>query len=134
LMCLGASDGEAVQSLIESAGVLALGPGLGTDDWAGHLYRQALDSGLPLIVDADALNLLAVQAVARGNWVLTPHPGEAARLLDASTAAINRDRPASALELARRYDAVVVLKGAGSLVATPDGLWLCTAGNPGMAS
>lgn len=134
LMCLGVAAGETVRSLIDPAGVLALGPGLGTDGWADNLYRQALAADAPLIVDADALNLLADNPQARGNWVLTPHPGEAARLLGQTTAEVGHDRPAAALELARRYDAVVVLKGAGSLVATPDDLWLCTAGNPGMAS
>lgn len=139
LMCQGVIyQGEAadasVQARIDWASVLAVGPGLGKDHWGQSLFHQAMDSTLPLVVDADALNLLADASRPRGNWVLTPHPGEAARLLGKNTADINRDRIACALELARRYDAVVVLKGAGSLVATPSRLWLCAAGNPGMAS
>jgi len=135
LMCRGvADDHQALQCLLEGASVVALGPGLGADGWADNCYAQALASAGPLVVDADALNRLAKQPRARGNWVLTPHPGEAARLLETDTHAVGADRGECARILAQRYDAVVVLKGAGTLVATPQGVWLCTAGNPGMAS
>jgi NAD(P)H-hydrate epimerase len=90
----------------------------------------------PQVWDADALNLLAAGAVTppAGNWLVTPHPGEAARLLGCDTATVQADRPAAALELARRLNAVVVLKGLGSLVATPQGeLHLCDRGHPAMA-
>lgn len=133
LMCLGLTAGERPDSLIEAADVVALGPGLGSDDWAEALWQAAMDSARPLVVDADALNRLARAPTARGNWILTPHPGEAGRLLDCGTAEIMGDRVGAAREIARRYDAVTVLKGAGSLIATPDELWLCTDGNPGMA-
>jgi NAD(P)H-hydrate epimerase len=90
---------------------------------------------LPLVVDADALNLLAETPDRRGNWVLTPHPGEAARLLGVANAAIQRDRFAAAQALQARYGGVAVLKGAGTLVQTEgDRPTICTAGNPGMAS
>ena len=91
---------------------------------------------MPQVWDADALNLLALEPVGAGlqTWILTPHPGEAARLLGRSTAEVQADRPAAALELARRYQAVVVLKGAGSLIAAPDGrLAVCSQGHPAMA-
>ncbi|MBM4200248.1 MAG: NAD(P)H-hydrate dehydratase [Gammaproteobacteria bacterium] len=135
LMCRGIRDESDLQPLLARATVLALGPGLGQRDWSRMLFRAALASNLPLVVDADALNLLALAPARRENWVLTPHPGEAARLLDTTTAAIGRDRFGAITELQARYGGVVVLKGAGSLVRGPDGLpHICTAGNPGMAT
>lgn len=142
----------AVQTLAEAicasgAEVLALGPGLGQAAWGRLLFEAALQAAtqcqIPLVLDADALNLLASRAdsgepgLARGRpmAVLTPHPGEAARLLGLSTAEVQAERFAAAAALAARFEAVVVLKGAGSLVAavgeTPR---LIDAGNPGMAS
>jgi len=134
LMCRGIETDADLDILLARATVAALGPGLDQDDWARRLWRRLLDTDLPLVVDADGLNLLAEQRTARGRWVLTPHPGEAARLLGTDTAAIQGDRPAAAEAIARDYDAVVVLKGPGSLITWPDGeLWVCTEGNPGMA-
>lgn len=133
LMCRGVSQGQSIAALMAAANVIAIGPGLGSDHWSEALWAQVLGSDKPLVVDADALNLLAKRSHGRGNWILTPHPGEAARLLDCQTARIVNDRPAAARELARRYNAVAVLKGAGSLIASGESLWVCTAGNPGMA-
>lgn len=124
------------------ATVLAIGPGLGHTDEAVDLLRQVLASPLPLVLDADALNLLASHPVlgakvSRGGTprILTPHPAEAARLLATSTEAVQADRLAAALELARRHQAIVVLKGCGSIVATADGRWFVNAtGNAGLAS
>lgn len=121
---------------------LAIGPGLGQSDEARRLLHAALVSDLPLVIDADALNLLAVSDALREKIgtrtaaaILTPHPAEAARLLGLKTAEIQRDRVASALNLAQRFRCGVVLKGAGSVCAWPDGLWAVnTTGNPGMAS
>ncbi|EKE67864.1 bifunctional ADP-dependent NAD(P)H-hydrate dehydratase/NAD(P)H-hydrate epimerase [Gallaecimonas xiamenensis] len=113
---------------------LVLGPGLGQDGWA----RQMLDKGLaqpgPKVLDADALNLLALSPHPVPDAVLTPHPGEAARLLGMSVAEVEADRPAAALALARRYQGVAVLKGAGTLVAEGDRLWLLAVGGPAMAT
>ena len=115
-----------------------LGPGLGQSAWAHGLWRHLLRTDLPLVLDADGLNLLAAEPLERGNWVLTPHAGEGARLLAWSGAdAVQRDRGAAAKELARRYRATVVLKGPNTLVATPradDPLHVCDRGNPGMAT
>lgn len=134
LMCRGVQDAADLAPLLARADLAAVGPGLGQDSWAAALFARLLQSRLPLVVDADALNLLAAEPVARGNWVLTPHPGEAARLLDTDTGQVQSDRAAAVAQIAQRYNAVVVLKGAGSLVQGPDGpMWLCTAGNPGMA-
>jgi hydroxyethylthiazole kinase-like uncharacterized protein yjeF len=122
--------------LLARASVVALGPGLGQGDWSRRLFERALDSGLPLVVDADALNLLARDPLRRDNWVLTPHPGEAARLLHTDSAAVvQRDRFGAVSELQARYGGVVVLKGPGTLVAAgAQPLRLCSLGNPGMAS
>lgn len=127
-------DGAELVPLLRKAGVVALGPGLGQDEWAQGLWRLALAAGTPLVLDADALNLLAQAPRALEDAVLTPHPGEAARLLGVSTQDIQHDRFAAAAALAERYRATVVLKGAGSVVAAPAQTpRLIAAGNPGMA-
>ena len=121
---------------------LAVGPGLGTSPEAGKCVRTALAGKLPLVLDADALNLIAADPALqkqlcnrRNENVLTPHPAEAARLLGATTAQIQADRVAAAVEIARRLHSHVVVKGAGSVCATPDGHWFINnSGNPGMAS
>lgn len=134
LMCHGVDDGAALAPLLARADVVVLGPGLGQDDWSRALFGAVLDSGRPLVLDADALNLLAQMPEERDNWVLTPHPGEAARLLGLSTAAVQADRFAAVRALRARFGGHVVLKGAGSLVAGPAGIALCPLGNPGMAT
>ena len=104
--------------------------------------RTAIDAALPLLLDADALNIVAAHPVLAGRLrrrsepaLLTPHPAEAARLLGADVAGVQRDRLACALELARRFNACVVLKGCGSVLAAPGGEWAINpTGNPGMAS
>ncbi len=130
-------DGAAdLHALLERASVLAVGPGLGRGAWSRQLLDAALASAKPQVLDADALNLLA-QSPRRlaDDCVITPHPGEAARLLGVETATIQSDRFRAARELAARYAAVTVLKGSGSLIAAPDGrVAVCAWGNPGMAS
>lgn len=133
LMCHGCSDARQLRALVVKADVVAVGPGLGTDHWARALLSVALDSGKALVLDADALNLLASEPTAPANAVLTPHPGEAARLLGCSTVDVQRDRLAALLEIERRYAAVVVLKGAGSLISGQAVPAVCPYGNPGMA-
>ncbi|WNH52731.1 NAD(P)H-hydrate dehydratase [Stenotrophomonas oahuensis] len=127
-------DSAELQRLLPRAKVVAVGPGLGQDDWARECWRLARASGLPLVVDADALNLLAADPLPLPDGVLTPHPGEAARLLGCTTAQVQADRFTAAQHLAERYDAVVVLKGAGTVVAAPHARpRVIAAGNPGMA-
>jgi NAD(P)H-hydrate epimerase len=134
-MCLGVSEADQIADLLERVSVVAVGPGLGQAAWGRQLLARVLDTDLPLIADADALNLIAAAPTARGNWIITPHPGEAGRLLDRATGAVQADRFTAVAELARRYDAVAVLKGAGSLVLGKDGpVGLCAAGNAGMAA
>jgi hydroxyethylthiazole kinase-like uncharacterized protein yjeF len=127
---------QTLEPLLERASVLALGPGLGQAAWGHALWLTALDANKLLVLDADGLNLLAREArTFTAPTVLTPHPGEAARLLGVTTKDVEQDRFTAVRELARRYKAVVVLKGSGSLIADPDGrLDVCPWGNPGMAS
>jgi NAD(P)H-hydrate epimerase len=121
--------------LVALADAAVVGPGLGQSAWARAGLRRLLDSDLPLVVDADGLNLLAESPVRRGRWILTPHPGEASRLLQTSTEQVERDRLAAARALATRYEAIAVLKGARTLVAAVDGPpGVCDRGNPGMAT
>ena len=135
LMARGVSMGTDVGAELQRAKVLVLGPGLGQNEWGRSLYQQALGFAGPLVVDADALNLLAQEPRRRDDWVLTPHPGEAARLLGCKTADIQHDRPAAVAALLARYGGVVLLKGAGTLVQSEGGgLYVCTGGNPGMAA
>lgn len=116
------------------ASVRVIGPGLGLDEWARTRFEQALTSKIPLVLDADGLNWLAQAPRHQDNWVLTPHPGEAARLLGCSIAEIESDRFAAVRALQQRYGGVVLLKGAGTLIADDEGIALCCEGNPGMAS
>ncbi len=126
---------DKLDGLVERADVIALGPGLGQGEWSQAVYRRSLATGLPLVVDADGLNQLAVGDDRAERWVLTPHPGEAARLLATSVAEVQADRFAAVRELAGRFQAVVVLKGHGSLIADPQGrVDVCPYGNPAMAS
>ena len=133
-MAHAVQDSAELQRLLPRARVIAIGPGLGQDDWARECWRLARASGLPLVVDADALNLLAADPLPLPDAVLTPHPGEAARLLGCTTAQVQADRFSAARHLAERFDAVVVLKGAGTVVAAPHARpRVIAAGNPGMA-
>jgi len=126
---------SALLPLLARADALALGPGLGQGDWGSAMFDAALASGRPCVVDADALNLLAASPRVLPLAVLTPHPGEAARLLGLASDDIQRDRLSAARMLAERFDCTVVLKGAGSVLAAPDRTpRICDIGNPGMAT
>jgi len=136
LICIATRSAADIRAALASATVVAIGPGLGLDDWALELFSAALAAGKPLIIDADALTWLA-QAGGRAppGSILTPHPGEAARLLGVSTAEIQKDRRASLQALVAKTQATVVLKGAGTLIGMQGQVpALCTAGNPGMAA
>ncbi len=136
IMVRGVEGPQALQAMIERASVIAIGPGMGQAAWGHALWDMALRAGKPCVLDADGLNLLAREHIKLpDDIVLTPHPGEAARLLGCDVARIQADRFAAVRELAMRYSAVVVLKGAGSLIANPaQEVALCPFGNPGMAS
>jgi len=135
LICLPLADPRTLEPAIEQADVIAIGPGLGRTDWARAALAKVLEASKPLIVDADALNLIAEQPCRREDWILTPHPGEAGRLLGIPTDEIQSDRLSALDRLIERYGGTVVLKGAGTLVGRagqPPGL--CERGNPGMAT
>ncbi|MFT4249033.1 MAG: NAD(P)H-hydrate dehydratase [Pseudomonas sp.] len=133
-MARAVEDGVALPPLLDAADVAAIGPGLGRDDWAHGLWQLVLAADKPQVIDADALNLLAASPRTVPGAVLTPHPGEAGRLLGIATAQVQRDRVAAAQALVARFDAVVVLKGAGTIVAAPRRTpRIIAAGNPGMA-
>lgn len=124
---------------LRAADVVAIGPGLGTAEWGARLWSEFLRANpARAVVDADALNLLAREpAKLPADWILTPHPGEAGRLLGTDAAAVQADRLGAVRELHSRYGAVAVLKGAGTLVAAggePAALHICERGNPGMAT
>jgi hydroxyethylthiazole kinase-like uncharacterized protein yjeF len=127
---------HADDALGQDLNALVVGPGLGQSERAETLVGAALASELPCLLDADALNLIAESgATAREHWILTPHPGEAGRLLDISAQEVQRDRLGSLDRLLDRYHGTVVLKGAGTLVGAADRTpALCERGNPGMAT
>jgi hydroxyethylthiazole kinase-like uncharacterized protein yjeF len=128
-------DAAALAPLLERATVLAVGPGLGQGEWGRSLYRAALAADKPLVLDADALNLLAEEPHPVPGAVITPHPGEAARLLGKDKNEVQADRYGAAEALALKFRCVVVLKGAGTVVAAPGEIpAVIGAGNPGMAT
>ena len=140
IMVQGVDSATQIDALIERAGVVAIGPGLGRGQWSRSLLDRVIASGKPLVVDADGLHLLTecfgtTGAIGSIPIVLTPHVAEAANLLGMSVAQIQRDRfAASACLSARVPNGAAVLKGAGSLVANRERVGVCLHGNPGMAS
>lgn len=136
IMCHGISTPDQLHPLLQRADVVVLGPGMGQSAWAQALFKLVIETDLPLVIDADGLNLLAKTTKHHANWILTPHPGEAATLLGlASAAAVQADRFAALRAITQRYGGVCVLKGAGSVILAPDTLpAICDLGNPGMAS
>ncbi|MGB8694828.1 MAG: NAD(P)H-hydrate dehydratase, partial [Steroidobacteraceae bacterium] len=135
LICIVARSSADIRAPLAAATVVAVGPGLGTGAWSRELFAAVLGCGRPLVIDADALNLLALGGLRPpANAILTPHPGEAARLLGVSNAEVQADRLAALSRLVESTGAVVVLKGAGTLVGAPGRTpKLCAHGNPGMA-
>ena len=130
-----AADPESIVSDIDASDVIAIGPGLGVDDWAKRFLTAVLRAGKPIVADADALNLLGgfCSALPK-NSVLTPHPAEAGRLLGVDTQIIQLDRFTAVARLAEQYSATVLLKGNGTLVNSGGKTVLIAAGNPSMAS
>ena len=138
-MASGVRNAHDLQDLLAQADVLAIGPGLGQGAWGEGLFDAVLSREGPQVIDADGLHLLKRMAHGerRDDWVLTPHPGEAAMLLDCAAADIQADRLGAARALWDAWGGVVVLKGNGTLVVggpSPDRMALCPYGNPGMAS
>ena len=134
LMCHGVDNAGQLSPLLDKADVIVIGPGLGQSKWATELFIAAIKSSKMLIVDADGLNLLAHVPEKHPDWVLTPHPGEAARLLRCATTDVQQDRYAAVAAIQAKYGGIAVLKGAGTLIAGNDDVAVSTTGNPGMAS
>jgi hydroxyethylthiazole kinase-like uncharacterized protein yjeF len=140
VMVSGIVSGQELEPLLDKPSVLIIGPGLGRSPWSEQLLQKAVATGLPMVVDADALNIIAEgRVVSQPNgsgWVMTPHPAEAARLLNISVQDVQADRFSAVRQLQEKYNAVVLLKGAGTLIAAPGDeiIAVCPYGNPGMAT
>jgi hydroxyethylthiazole kinase-like uncharacterized protein yjeF len=134
IMAHGVRNAAELKPLHHKASVIAIGPGLGQDAWAQELFNDILTSTLPLILDADALRLLASTPSKNECWILTPHAGEAAALLRITVQDVLSDRVAAITELQTTYGGVIILKGHHTLIASDNKLVKCSAGNPGMAT
>ncbi len=128
-------DRLALQRLAATADIIAIGPGLGQDAWAREMLAAVREMRQPLVVDADALRLLATDPQVRSDWVLTPHPGEAGVLLGGDSRTVQQDRFAAVERMQRQYGGAVVLKGCGTLVADDSGrIGVGAESHPGMAT
>ncbi len=135
VMCHGVESEAQLETLLTKATTIVLGPGLGQTTWSQMVFAKTSTVDKPIIIDADGLNLLAMQPISNMNWILTPHPGEAGRMLKQSTQVIQQDRVAAVQLLQQQYGGWVILKGAGTLIKGPDQpVAICQAGNPGMAT
>lgn len=133
----GIHAADELKKLFLSSDALALGPGLGQSDWSRKVFEYCLEHRSPDIIDADGLNLLARSPEKRDDWILTPHAGEAARLLQCEAADIQADRIAAIKEIVKQYGGICILKGSHTLIAVGDGneekLWVCPYGNAVLA-
>lgn len=135
IMCHAIHHVKDLIALLKKATVIVLGPGLGQSSWSKKIFAQVIKSKKPLVVDADGLNLLVKKDLSSAHWILTPHPGEAARLLQRKDAILVEDRLSAVVAIQKKYQGVAVLKGSSTLIATEQGdVSICEAGNPGMAS
>jgi NAD(P)H-hydrate epimerase len=129
-----------IETLVQGKTVLAVGPGISRNPETAKLVRSLVSKcEIPVVLDADGLNAFeghAGELNRKGrSLVITPHPGEMARLAGSSVAGVQRDRSNVARTFARAHGVIVVLKGHRTVIAEPDGLmWVSTAGNPGMAT
>ncbi len=134
VMARGIQHASQLEPLMELATVIVIGMGLGRQAWGQRLWLAVQECHKPMIVDADALYWLAQQPTTRTNWILTPHGGEAGRLLNCAYQLIEQNRFESVQQLVALYGGVAVLKGAGSLIADENTVNLCPYGNAGMAT
>jgi hydroxyethylthiazole kinase-like uncharacterized protein yjeF len=139
IMVNGVDSGQEFEPLLDSEAnrysAVAIGPGLGQTAWSEQMLQLVLNSSHPLVVDADGLNLIARKRESkRDNWVLTPHPGEAGRLLNCTTAEVQQNRFDAVMSIQKRYGGVVLLKGAGTLICDGRTTSICPYGNPGMST
>ncbi len=134
LIVQGISEADQLSKLVRHADVVAVGPGLGQSTWARELLAVIFESNAPKVVDADALNLVAMEPTKDEQWVLTPHPGEAARLLDRSVHDIQQNRFVSVDDIVARFGGVCVLKGAGTIIGSSEKRFVSDCGNPALAT
>ncbi|MBV1882002.1 MAG: NAD(P)H-hydrate dehydratase [Pseudomonadales bacterium] len=144
VMCHSVESDSDMEPLLSKADVIVVGPGLGRSLWSEELLNAAMQTSSPVVLDADGLNLLSAgklegygQQARNDNWILTPHPGEAARLLGVDIQAIQEDRFRTARALQNLYGGAVVLKGPGTIICAGEDnpkVYLTAVGNPGMAS
>ncbi len=135
IMCHSIDQVESLKDLLNKASVIVIGPGLGRSTWSQQIYAACHDCNLPQVIDADALFFLAQKPSKNTKYVITPHPGEAANLLQQKAPILEANRYDAIQELIAKYAATVVLKGSGTLVGSPNTeISICNAGNPGMAS
>ncbi len=143
LMVRGVRRGKQLQTLLGQVSVVVIGTGLGQTSWSENLFKTCMKTPLPIVLDADGLNILArlypemgqSRSLPRGHWILTPHPAEAGRLLGCDAREVQQDRVGIAIKLAQRFNATIVLKGCGTVIAEASGRYaICPLGNPGMAS
>jgi len=134
LMGIAVEGAADIKNSLSNFSVLVIGPGLGKNEWGKSLFNALINSKLPKVLDADALNLLAKNPMYSDKWILTPHPGEAARLLNTTTQAILADRFQAVKNLQKKYGGICILKGAGTLIFDGNSISVNSTGNPGMAS
>ena len=134
IMCRGIGSAVELEKYVSSADLIVIGPGLGTDEWGKDLLNAAINTHKSLVIDADALKNLDGFKSEKNNWVLTPHPGEAAQLLACSVSEIQQNRFLAAKKISEKYNAVCILKGAGTIIHNNGSTYVCPFGNPGMAT
>ena len=135
IMCHQVTHSDDLEPLLARATVIVIGPGLGQSEWANELLKRILDADQPKVLDADSLNLIAQAPRKHANWILTPHPGEAGRLLATNSKTVQSDRYQAATAIQQQYGGVAVLKGAGTVIKSESGRpAVCPYGNPGMAT
>jgi NAD(P)H-hydrate epimerase len=134
VMTHGIRFAKDIKKLLSRATVVVIGPGLGQSLWAKQLLKETLKIQKPMIVDADALNLLSHKPQKNARWILTPHVGEAARLLKTTPEDIQKNRPQAVQDIQKKFGGIVILKGHGTLIANGEKVTRCDAGNPGMST
>jgi NAD(P)H-hydrate epimerase len=133
-MVRGSEDTHTLNDLLKQVSTIVIGPGLGRDAWAKKMFARVIGCKLPTIIDADALHWLSQNPARQPNAILTPHPGEAAKLLSCASLDIESDRLSAAMAINEQYQAVTVLKGAGTIICHDRQLRFCTGGNASLAT
>ncbi len=134
IMVNGIEINSDLDELLARTNTIVIGPGLGKSEWAKDLFKHVLKTAKPIVMDADALNILSENPIKKDNWILTPHSKEASRLLNTTAQKIEFDRYSNIEKIQQKYGGVCILKGAGSLINNGSETLVSTAGNPGMSS